>query len=138
MVQWVRLCPPNAGGTGSILGQGTKITACCTGRAPKKEAEGPPLPPKKEVLAKSLQSCPTLCHPMDCSPTRLLWPWDSPGKNTEVGCRALLQGIFPTQGLNSHLFQLLHWQVGSLLLEPSGKPISIYRDTYSVRVWLPW
>ena len=25
-------------------------------------------------------------------------PWDSPGKNTEVGCHALLQGIFPTQG----------------------------------------
>ena len=31
---------------------------------------------------------------------RLLCLWDSPGKNTEVGCRALLQGIFPTQGLN--------------------------------------
>ena len=32
--------------------------------------------------------------------TRLLCPWDSPGKNTRVGCHALLQGIFPTQGLN--------------------------------------
>ena len=32
--------------------------------------------------------------------TRLLCPWDSPGKNTEVGCHALLQGIFPTLGLN--------------------------------------
>ena len=31
---------------------------------------------------------------------RLLSPWDFPGKNTGVGCRALLQGIFPTQGLN--------------------------------------
>ena len=30
----------------------------------------------------------------------LLCPWDSPGKNTGVGCHALLQGIFPTQGLN--------------------------------------
>ena len=29
--------------------------------------------------------------------------WDSPGKNTGVGCHALLQGIFPTQGLNLHL-----------------------------------
>ena len=27
-------------------------------------------------------------------------PWDSPGKNTGVGCHFLLQGIFPTQGLN--------------------------------------
>ena len=31
-------------------------------------------------------------------------------KNTGVGCRALLQGIFPTQGLNLHLLCLLHWQ----------------------------
>ena len=32
------------------------------------------------------QSCPTLCNPMDCSPTRLLHPWDFPGKNPGVGC----------------------------------------------------
>ena len=31
---------------------------------------------------------------------RLLFPWDSPGKNTGLGCQSLLQGIFPTQGLN--------------------------------------
>ena len=30
--------------------------------------------------------------------TRLLCPWDFPGKNTAVGCHFLLQGIFPTQG----------------------------------------
>ena len=46
-------------------------------------------------------------------PTRLLYPWDSPGKNTAMGYHALLQGIFPTQGSNSHLLCLLHWQVGS-------------------------
>ena len=34
--------------------------------------------------------------------------WDSPGKNTGVGCHALLQGIFPTQGLNPYLLRLLH------------------------------
>ena len=39
-------------------------------------------------------------------PTRLLCPWDSPGKNTSVGCQGLLQGIFPTQGLNTHLLHL--------------------------------
>ena len=33
-------------------------------------------------------------------PTWLLCPWDFPGKNTEVGCHALLQGIFPNLGLN--------------------------------------
>ena len=39
--------------------------------------------------AKSLQ--PTLCDPIDGSPTRLPSPWDSPGKNTGVGCHFLLQ-----------------------------------------------
>ena len=43
--------------------------------------------------AKLLQSCP----PHGLQPTRLLCPCDSPGKNTGVGCRALLQGVFPTQ-----------------------------------------
>ena len=38
-------------------------------------------------------------------PSRLLSPWDSPGKNTGVGCHFLLQGVFLTQGSNS---QLLH------------------------------
>ena len=42
------------------------------------------------------QSCPTLCGPMDCSPP-VSSPWDSPGKNTGVGCHALLQGIFQTR-----------------------------------------
>ena len=49
------------------------------------------------VHAKLLQSCLTLCDPMDCSP---------PGKNTGVGCHALLQGIFPTQGSNLHFLRL--------------------------------
>ena len=46
--------------------------------------------------AKSLQSCLTLCNPIDCSLP--VCPWDSPGKNTGVGCFALLQGIFLIQG----------------------------------------
>ena len=45
----------------------------------------------------------SLCDTVDCS----LCPWDSPGKNTGVGCHSLLQGIFLTQGLNPHL---LHCQ----------------------------
>ena len=36
-------------------------------------------------------------------PARLFCPWDSPGKNTGVGCRPALQGIFSTQGLNLSL-----------------------------------
>ena len=55
-------------------------------------------------------------------PTRFLCPGYSLGKNSEVGCHALLQAIFPTQGLNPHLLYLLHWQVGSLTLVPPGKP----------------
>ena len=50
------------------------------------------------VCTKLLQSCPTLCELMDCKPSRLLCLWDSPGKNTRVGCYALLQGILQTQG----------------------------------------
>ena len=42
------------------------------------------------AAAKSLQSCPTLCDPIDGQPTRLPRPWDSPGKNTGVGCHSLL------------------------------------------------
>ena len=47
---------------------------------------------------------------------------DSPGKNTEVGCHALLQRIFPTQGLNLSFLRLLHWQVGSLPVSHLGSP----------------
>ena len=46
------------------------------------------------------QSCPTLCNPWTVACTRLLHPWDFPGKNTRVGCHFLLQGVFPTQGSN--------------------------------------
>ena len=54
---------------------------------------------------------------------RLLCPWNSPGKNTRVGCHFLLQGIFPTQGLNPHLLHLLHWQVDSLSLTHLGSSL---------------
>ena len=47
--------------------------------------------PAAATAAKSLQSCPTLCNPIDSSPTRLPCPWDSQGKNTGVGCHFLLQ-----------------------------------------------
>ena len=43
------------------------------------------------ATAKSLQSCQTLCDPRDDSPQGSPSPWDSPGKNTGVGCHFLLQ-----------------------------------------------
>ena len=46
----------------------------------------------------SHQLSPTL-RPHELKPTRFLCLWNFPGKNTEVGCHFLVQGIFPTQGL---------------------------------------
>ena len=43
------------------------------------------------AATKSLQSCPTLCDPRDGSPPGSPRSWDSPGKNTGVGCHFLLQ-----------------------------------------------
>ena len=63
------------------------------------------------VLCLGTQSCPTLGDPMDCSPPGFSVHGDSPGKNTGVGCHALLQRIFPTQGLNPglpHCRQILY------------------------------
>ena len=50
--------------------------------------------------AEVAQSCPALCDPMDWTPACSSVHGDSPGKNTGVGSRSLLWGIFPTQGLN--------------------------------------
>ena len=74
------------------------------------------------VCAKSFQSCPTLCNPMDCSPPGPL----SMGFSSQYwsGLPCLLQGILLTQGLNLHL---LHWEADFLPLEPPGKPNSLSR-----------
>ena len=63
------------------------------------------------VLRLVGQLCPTLCDPMDCSLLGSSVHGDSLGKNTGVGCHDLLQGIFPTQGLNPgilHCKQILY------------------------------
>ena len=55
--------------------------------------------------------CLTLYDPMDCSSSVFYVHWNSPGKNTGVGCHALLLGIFPTQGSNpglSHCRRILY------------------------------
>ena len=65
------------------------------------------------VLSDSLRS-------QRLPPTGLLCPWNSPGKNTGVGCHFLLQGVFPMQGSNLRLLCLLHRQVDSLPLLPLG------------------
>ena len=76
------------------------------------------------------QSCPTFYKPMDCSLPGSSCPWNAPGKNTGVGYHFLSQGIFLTQGLNLHLFHLLHWQVDSLPPAPAGKPQRFWTSIY--------
>ena len=60
------------------------------------------------AAAKSLQSCLILCCPGDCSPPGSSIHGDSPGKNTRMGCQALLQGIFPTRGSDLDLLHCRH------------------------------
>ena len=57
----------------------------------------------RTVLCLVAQSCPTLFSPMACSSPGSSVHGDSPGKNTGVGCHALLQGIFPIQESNQSL-----------------------------------
>ena len=125
------------------------------------------------AAAKSHQSCPTLCNPIDgtspgspvpgilqartlewgaisfsnawkwklkvkslshvrlfttpgLQPTRLLRPWDFPGKSTGMGCHVLVKGIFPTQGSNLHLphcrqilYCLSHREAGNIYINES-------------------
>ena len=69
-----------------------------------------------KVKVKVTQSCPALFDPIDCS------PWNSPGQNTGVGSRFLLQGIFPTQGSHPglpHCRQILYQ------LSHEGSPTSL-------------
>ena len=72
-------------------------------------------------------------RPHGLQPTRLLHPWDFPGKNTGVGCHFLFQGTFPSQGSNP---RLLHWQVGSLPLSHPRSPHCVLKDGTQVsKVW---
>ena len=77
-----------------------------------------------EIVCASSLSYVQLCNPVVCSPPGSSVHGGSPGKNTGVGCHALFQGTFPTQGSNVRLLHLLHWQVRSLPLVPSWKPNS--------------
>ena len=75
------------------------------------------------MRANLLQLCPTLCDPIDCSPPDSSVHGDSPGKNTEVTCHDLLQGILPGQGLNPSLLCLLHCRQILYPLSRLGSPL---------------
>ena len=86
---------------------------------------------------KMLQLCLTLCDPIDCNPLGSSVHGDSPGKNIGEGWHALLQGIFPTQGLNPRLLCLLHWQAGSSSLVPPLLPVEEQRSESHFLKWVP-
>ena len=62
--------------------------------------------------------------PHGLGPSRILCPWDSPGKNTGAGCHSLFQGIFPTWGSNP---DLLHCRWILYLLSHWGSPFLLVR-----------
>ena len=79
----------------------------CSGIAESQPLGRPP------VLCLVTQLCLTLCNPMNCrlTPSPLQAPLCMGILQARVGCHALLQGIFPTQGLNPglpHCKQILH------------------------------
>ena len=76
------------------------------------------------MLCLFIQLYPALCDTMDCSPSGYTVHGDSPGKNTGVGCHALLQGIFPTQGFHR---DLLHCRWILYSLSQQGSPIASWQ-----------
>ena len=88
------ICAPMAG------------SCCCTAETSTTLwSNYPPIKSKLRIFFTAICSvscsvvCLILCDFMDCSLSGSC-PWDSPGKNTGVGCHSLLQGTFLTQGLN--------------------------------------
>ena len=81
---------------GESQGQGSLVGCCFRGRIESDRTEQLTLSgfvpgASGGSAAKSLQLCPTLCDPHRQQPTRLPYPWDSPGRNTGMGCHFLLQ-----------------------------------------------
>ena len=72
---------------------------------------------KSENVSRSVMS--SSLRPHGLQPARLLCPWNSPGKNTGVGCHFLLQGIFLTWGSNPGL---LHCRQILYQLSHKGSP----------------
>ena len=78
------------------------------------------------VMSDSLQ-------PHRLQPTRLLYPWNSPCKNTGVSCHFPSPGIFPTKGSNPCLLHLLDWWADSLPLSLLGSLIFNVASIYHLK-----
>ena len=70
------------------------------------------------------------CVQLFATPWIITRPWNSPGRNNGVGCHFLLQGIFPTQGLNPGLPH-------SLPSEPTGN-LEDRLPWWGIKAWLGW
>ena len=70
-------------------------------------------------------------RPHGLQPSRFLCPWNSPGKNTGVGCHFLLQGIFPTQGSN---LGLLYCRQILYCLSHQGSPFVLIPNLLSLNI----
>ena len=98
------------------------------------------LPRSACVLSRSVASDSLQCYGL--SPTRVLCPWDSPGKNTGLVCHVHLQRIFPIQGLNSkspkslHCSQILcYWHhLGSLSLSDFAENLVLPFIIFSINI----
>ena len=80
----------------------------------------------KESIRRSVMSNSLQLHGL--WPARLLCPWNSPGKNTRVGCHFLLQGIFLTQGWNPCL--LLCRQILYRLSHPGSLSANFLKEVF--------
>ena len=80
-----------------------------------------------KMKALFVQSCLTLCNPMDSKyPARHLCPWNSPGKNTGVGCHSLTPGDLPNPGIKPALRERRPaLKVVSSPSELPGKPFEV-------------
>ena len=116
VVQRLRLCTPNARGQGSIPGQGTRSHVWQL-RVPQLKIPHAAVKIKDPMCLVG-QSYLTLCDPMDCSLPGFSVHGGSLGENTGMGCHALLQGNFPSQGSNPGL--------------PNGKPKSTGEGSLSL------
>ena len=89
------------------------------------------------VLRLVTQLCPTLCNPVDCSPPGSSVHGDSPGKNTGVGCHALLQEIFLTKGWNPGLphSRWILYRLSHILIHSLQSPPAL--NSLLLCVWFP-
>ena len=76
---------------------------------------------ERMCVCLAAQSRATPCNPMDCKPTKLLCPWDFPGKNTGLGCHFPSLGDLPNPGIEPMAPVSPALQADSLPAKLSGK-----------------